>query len=152
MLIVLALSNNVKLVIMKRIWLLALLVMILLFTGTCGAKIPNLIGKWSGLESWYGEVNGSTKLTENESLNVTVTEQKNRLFTGYLTYTSENGTESSEGFAGVIGMDNKTLYLAEFNEGYDFGTIISDDEMEFIYLQDGKNALATLDRLHRINS
>ncbi len=102
------------------------------------------------MESLYGEVNGSTKLTENESLNVTVTEQKNRLFTGYLTYKLENGTEISEGFAGAIGMYNKTLYLAEFNEGYDFGTIISNDEIELIYLQDGKSADAGIARLQRI--
>ena len=135
---------------MKKIWFVALLMVTLLLTGTCGAKIPDLIGKWSGLESWYSEVNGSARLTENASLNFTVTEQKNRLLTGYLSYESENGTEVSEGFAGVIGLDNKTLYLAEFNEGYDFGTIISDDEMGLIYLQDGKEAVATLSSLHRM--
>jgi hypothetical protein len=135
---------------MKKFWCLALLVPILLVTGTCGAEIPDLLGKWTGLESWYGEVNGSVKLTENESLNVTITEQKNRLFTGNLTYMEKNGTEISEGFAGAIGLDNKTLYLAEFNEGYDLGTIISNDEIELIYLQDGKSADATIARLHRI--
>lgn len=135
---------------MKKFWCLALLVPILLVTGTCGAEIPDLLGKWTGLESWYGEVNGSAKLTENESLNITITEQKNRLFTGNLTYKEKNGTEISEGFAGAIGLDNKTLYLAEFNEGYDLGTIISNDEIELIYLLDGKSADATIARLHRI--
>jgi hypothetical protein len=135
---------------MKKFWCLALLVPILLVTGTCGAEIPDLLGKWTGLESWYGEINGAAKLTENESLNVTVTEQENRLFTGNLTYKLENGTEISEGFAGAIGLDNKTVYLAEFNEGYDLGTIISNDEIELIYLQDGKSADATIARLHRI--
>ena len=109
-------------------------------------------GKWTGLESWYGEVNGSAKLTENKSLNVTVVEQKDRLFTGNLTYKLENGTEIVEGFAGAIGLDNKTLYFAEFNEGYDLGTIISNDEMELIYLQDGKMAETTIGRLHRIKA
>lgn len=135
---------------MKKFWCLALLVPILLVAGTCVAEIPDLLGKWTGLESLYGEVNGSTKLTENESLNVTVTEQKNRLFTGNLTYKLENGTEISEGFTGAIGLDNETLYLAEFNEGYDFGTIISNDEIELIYLQDGKPADTGIARLHRI--
>jgi hypothetical protein len=37
----------------------------------------------------------------------------------------------------------KLLYLAEFNGGYDFGTIISSDELELIYLQDGENGVAT---------
>jgi hypothetical protein len=137
---------------MKKIWCFALLVLVLLAMGTCGAKIPDLMGKWTGLESWYGKVNGSIKLTENQSLNVTVLEQKNRLFTGNLTYKLENGTEIVEGFAGAIGLDNKTLYIAEFNEGYDLGTIISDEEIELIYLQDGKMAQTTIGRLHRIES
>lgn len=137
---------------MKKIWCFASLVLILFATGTCTAKVPDLTGKWTGLESWYGEVNGSAKLTENESLNVTVVEQKNRLFTGNLTYKLENGTESVEGFVGAIGLDNKTLYISEFNEGYDLGTIISDDEIELIYLQDGKMAETTIGRLSRIKA
>ena len=137
---------------MKKILCLALLVLVFLATGICAAKVPDLLGKWTGLESWYGEVNGSAKLTENKSLNVTVVEQKNRLFTGNLTYKLENGTEIVEGFAGAIGLDNKTLYFAEFNEGYDMGTIISNDEIELIYLQDGKMAETTIGRLHRIKA
>lgn len=137
---------------MKKILCLALLVLVFLAIGTCGAKVPDLVGKWTGPESWYGEVNGSAKLTENESLNFTVVEQKDRLFTGNLTYKLENGTDAVEGFAGAIGLDNKTLYLSEFNEGYDLGTIISDDEIELIYLQDGKMAETTIGRLHRIKA
>ena len=110
------------------------------------------MGKWTGLESSYAEVNGSAKLTENESLNFTVVEQKNRLFTGNLAYKLDNGTEVVEGFAGAIGLDNKTLYLAEFNEGYDLGTIISNDEIELIYLQDGKMAETDIGKLHRIKA
>lgn len=137
---------------MKKILCLALLFLVFLATGPCGAKVPDLVGKWTGPESWYGEVNGSAKLTENESLNFTVVKQKDRLFTGNLTYKLENGTDAVEGFAGAIGLDNKTLYLSEFNEGYDLGTIISDDEIELIYLQDGKMAETTIGRLHRIKA
>ena len=32
------------------------------------------------------------------------------------------------------------------------GTIISDDEIELIYLQDGKKAETTIGRLHRIKA
>ncbi|HEX7445177.1 MAG TPA: hypothetical protein VF300_02185 [Methanothrix sp.] len=137
---------------MKKIWCFALLVLVFLATGICAAEVPDLLGKWTGLESWYGEVNGSAKLTENESLNVTVVEQKNRLFTGNMIYKLENGTEIVEVFSGAIGLDNKTLYIAEFNEGYDLGAIISDDEIELIYLQDGKMAETTIGRLHRIKA
>jgi len=137
---------------MKQILCLALLVLVFLATGISAAKVPDLLGKWTGLESWYGEVNGSAKLTENKSLNVTVVEQKNRLVTGNMTYKLENGTGIVEGFTGAIGLDNKTLYFAEVDGGYDLGTIISNDEMELIYLQDGKMAEATIGRLHRITA
>lgn len=135
---------------MRRIWCIALLALVLLAIGTCESKIPDLLGKWTGLESWYGEVNGSAKLTENGGLNVTVVEQKDRLFAGNLSYKTANGTEVVEGFVGAISLDNKTLYISEFNEGYDLGTIISDDEIELIYLQDGKMAQTTIGKLHRL--
>ena len=125
--------------------------LIFLVTGISAAKVPDLLGKWNGSESWYGEVNGSVKLIEDKSLNVTVVGQKDRLFTGNMTY-MENGTEVVEGFSGAIGMDNKTLYIAEFKEVYDLGTIISNDDIELIYLEDGKTGGAEIDRLHRITA
>lgn len=68
--------------------------------------------------------------------------------TGNLTY-ELNGTETVEGIAGAIGLDNRTFYIPEFNEGFDLGTIVSEDEIELIYLQDGSRAQAEIDRLHR---
>jgi hypothetical protein len=135
---------------MKKIWCFSL-VLVFLATGICAAEVPNLLGKWTGVESWYGKVNESTKLIEDKSLNLTVEEQKDRLFTGNLTY-MENGTKIGEGFSGAIGLDNKTLYIAEFKEGYDLGTIISNDDIELIYLEDGKMGGAEIDRLHRIKA
>jgi len=135
---------------MKKIWCFSL-VLVFLATGICAAEVPNLLGKWTGVESWYGKVNESTKLIEDKSLNLTVEEQKDRLFTGNLTY-MENGTKIVEGFSGAIGLDNKTLYIAELKEGYDLGTIISNDDIELIYLEDGKMGGAELDRLHRIKA
>jgi len=136
---------------MKKILCLALLVLVFLATGICNAKVPDLLGKWNGSENWYGEVNGSVKLIEDKSLNFSVADQKDRLFTGNLTYV-KNGTKVVEGFSGAIGLDNKTLYIAEFKEGYDLGTIISNDDIELIYLEDGKTGGAEIDRLHRITA
>ena len=131
---------------MKKIWvvLLAFLAM-----GICTAQIPDLLGNWTGSENEYIAEHGSYKLSENTSVSYAITEQKDRLFTGNVTY-MENGKEMVEGFAGAIGLDNKTLYIAEFKEGYDFGTIISDDEIELIYLEDGETGKATVDEIHRI--
>ena len=51
--------------------------------------------------------------------------------------TIKQGNET-KGFAGAIGLDNRTLYITEFNKGYSLGTIISNDEIELINLTDGK--------------
>lgn len=137
---------------MKKIWSFALLVLVFWTMGMCTAEVPNLLGSWTGLGNDLYNENGTVKSTENWSVNATIVEQKDRLFAGNLTYLDKNGTEVVEGFAGAIDWDNKKLYIAEFREGYDIGTIISEDEIELIYLQDGKMGNAEIDRLHRIKA
>lgn len=138
---------------MKKIWGFALLILVFWATGMCVAEVPDLLGNWTGLGNGrYAAENGSSKPIENWSLNVTIGEQKDRPFTGNLTYKDENGTEIVEGFAGAIGSDNKTLYISEYKEDYDIGTIVSDDEIELIYLQDGKKGEIEIDWLHRIEA
>ncbi|MGB7545393.1 MAG: hypothetical protein WBL92_07310 [Methanothrix sp.] len=131
---------------MKKIWLILL---ILMTAGICTAEVPDLVGNWAGSQNTYVAENGSYKLLENESTSLVITEQKDRLFTGYVTYPSD-GKEIVESFAGAIGLDNKMFYIAELNEGYDFGTIISDDEIELMYLADGENGRTVINTLYRI--
>lgn len=131
---------------MKEIWLLLL---ILMTSGICTAEVPYLVGNWTGSQNTYVAENGSYKLLENESTSLVITEQKDRLFTGFVTYPSD-GKEIVENLAGAIGLDNKTYYVAESNEGYDLGTIISDDEIENIYIADGENGRIVINRLYRI--
>jgi len=131
---------------MKEIWLLLL---ILMTSGICTAEVPYLVGNWTGSQNTYVAENGSYKLLENESTSLVITEQKDRLFTGFVTYPSD-GKEIVENLAGAIGLDNKTYYVAESNEGYDLGTIISDDEIEHIYIADGENGRIVINRLYRI--
>jgi hypothetical protein len=133
---------------MKKIWCLASLV-VFLTMGICAAEVPTLTGKWTG--SWNGYDNGIgfSNATKNESINFTFVEQKDRIFAGNLTYKQENGKRIVKDFSGAIGLDNKTLYIAE-SEGYTLGTIISNDEIELIHLEDGGNESVAIDKLHRI--
>ncbi|MDD2834719.1 MAG: hypothetical protein PHY05_01080 [Methanothrix sp.] len=137
---------------MKKILSFLLLVLVFWATGTCAAEVPNLVGTWTGSGNGLNNENAAAKLTENWSVSATIDMQKDRLFAGNLTYLDKNGTEVVEGFAGAIDWDNKKLYIAEFNEGYDIGTIISEDEIELIYLYDGKMGSIEIDRLHRIKA
>ncbi len=134
---------------MRSIWYFAPLAMVFL-ASICTAELPDLVGNWSG--SGMGYYEGAIMVMENDSTFLTITEQNNRIFTGNITFEQENGTYEVEGISGVIGADNKTLYMAEFDEGYDFGTVISDDEIELIYLQDGKPAEAFVERYYRMKS
>jgi hypothetical protein len=126
-----------------------LALLVFLAMGICTAQVPNLVGNWTGIENGYFAENGSYKLFENTSINATISEQKDRLFKGNVSWT-ENGTEVVDSFAGVIGLDNKTLYSAEFTEGYCVATIVSDDEIDLIYLADGTMGAASFEKLYRI--
>jgi hypothetical protein len=137
---------------MKLIWCFALLVLVFLATGICAAEVPDLLGNWTGSWSGYDEGKGYSNLTENGSIILTVVEQEDRIFAGNMTFKLDNEAEGGKGFAGAIGLDNKTLYIAEFDKGYTLGTVISNDEIELIYLADGENASVAIDRLYRIKA
>ena len=134
---------------MKTIWCFALLVLVFLAAGICEAEVPNLLGIWTGSWSGYDEGIGYSNSTENESIIITVTEQESRVFAGNITIKQQNKTDI-EDFAGAIGLDNKTLQIAEFGKGYALGTIVSNDEMELIYLSDGENGSVAIDSLRRM--
>lgn len=88
--------------------------------------------------------------TEKDVINLSIMKQNDRLFAGNLTYKMESGAEGVESFFGAIASDNKKFYIAEFDKGYDIGTIISDDEMEFVYLKEGGTAEVAIERFYRV--
>ena len=137
---------------MEKIRNFSLLVLVFLATGICAAEFPDLLGNWTGSWVGYDEVTGYSNSTDNGRINFAFTEQEGRVFSGNLTINLENETEIGNDFAGAIGLDNKTLYIAEFGKGYALGTIISNDEIELIYLEDGENTSVAIDRLHRIKA
>jgi len=135
---------------MRQICCFALLAFIFLAIGTSAAQVPDLLGNWTAKWSSYDNGSGFTNSDDNESLLISITEQKERIFAGNLTLEKDNESISSESFAGAIGQDGKTLYISEFDGGYSFGTLISGDEMELIYLQDGEDGAVAIDTVHRI--
>jgi len=139
------------LVSMTKAYRPVLMLLVLLAIGISSAEVPDLSGKWNGSWTGYDEGKGLHIMTENESLIFNFTEQKDRIFAGNISIVLENGIEIDQGFAGAIGLDNRTLYIAEFGRGYAQGTIISNDEIELIYLADGKNGSVAIDRLYRAN-
>ncbi len=123
----------------------SVMVLLALCIPALAVDLPNLVGNWTGHQ--YTE-NGSYKVLEGNT-SLAIVEQKDRFLKGNTTYVL-NGKEVVEGFIGVIGLDNKTFYRPDFNKGYSFGTIISNDEIGLVYLQDGKSWYASISDLHRI--
>ncbi len=137
---------------MKQIWCFVLLATVFLAADISAAQVPDLLGIWTASWSSYDNGMGFSNSTENESLTLAILEQEGRIFAGNITYKADNETKGSDGFAGAIGRDGESLYIAEFDEGYCLGTIISNDEMELIYLEDGENGSVAIDRLYRIKA
>ena len=113
------------------------------------SEIPNLVGLWSGVGTGYGDEGGYVSDEDSDILTMNVTEQRGRIFNGVVTY-MEEGVEMAEEFAGVIALDNTTFYIAEFIAGYDVGTVISEDEIELLYIRDGEMGGVSLDILRRV--
>lgn len=134
---------------MKKVLCFALLVLVFSAIGVCAAEVPDLTGNWTGSWSAYDAGIGYSNSTENAFV-LAITEQEGRIFSGNITYTQENGTEAIEGIAGAIGPDNKSLYIAESVKGYSLGTIVSSDEMELIYLEDGETMSVAIDKVFRV--
>ncbi len=121
-----------------------MLALILATTGLSAAEIPHLVGNWTGSYEGYEEGTGYMNYT---GALMTVSEQKGRLFTGNFS----DLEQWKEGFAGIIALDNKTLYVAEYDHmGYAIGTIISNDTIELDYLENGETAGAFIDRFQRV--
>ena len=109
--------------------------------------IPNITGTWSGTMQGYEKNTGFTDYG-NETMTMFVTGQQGRLFSGHYTWTS-NGTVVTEGFAGVIGPEGRTLSTAEEDDGYSSG-IISGSEIELTWHQAGPQYNVAIDTLKRV--
>jgi hypothetical protein len=115
--------------------------------GLSVADVPNIVGNWSGSFASYEKGTGYVNAPAG-ALTMTISEQKGRLFTGNLSL-NFSSTKTIKAFSGIIALDNKTLYMAESDKGYDIGTVISNDTIELDYLEDGANGGTSIDTFHR---
>ena len=129
----------------KIIYLNIFLISFFITTIQLNAKnIPNLIGKWQG-----ENIKSSLKKGFVKSNNVVeVTEQKNRLFKGYVIHKG-----GKEAFVGVIRSDYKNFYWADSSndDGKVIGIILKKNKIETCYLDSGRDAVAGCSILLRVN-
>jgi len=129
----------------KIIYLNIFLISFFITTIQLNAKnIPNLIGKWQG-----ENIKSSLKKGFVKSNNVVeITEQKNRLFKGYVIHKG-----GKEAFVGVIKSDYKNFYWADSSndDGKVIGTILKKNKIETCYLDSGRDAVAGCSILLRVN-
>ena len=85
----------------------------------------------------------------NQTMTVIVTGQQGRIFSGHYIWTS-NGTVVTEGFAGVIGADGRTLSTAEEDDGYSSGIMLSGNEIELTWHHAGGQYSVAIDSLARV--
>ena len=110
---------------------------------------PDLIGNWTG--SLKGSVEGIGYIeSPNGSLTLRITEQKNRIFFGQLSIAEANGSVSTRQLSGAISRNGKTFTLVQYDGGYDLGTVVSNDEIEFVYMNDKDPAAIVIDSFTRI--
>ena len=111
-------------------------------------KIPDLKGTWVGGDGSGIRVDKDSGTGEADPLaHREAGPSKNALtftvvidFQDGASFSGTRGTEKlTETLVGVIGSDNETLYLID-EDGYLFGQLLSDDQMELIYLENSENA------------
>jgi len=129
----------------KIIYLNIFLISFFISTIQLNAKnIPNLVGKWQGVN-----IKSSLKKGFVKSNNVVeITDQKNRLFKGYVIHKG-----GKEAFVGVIKSDYKNFYWADSSndDGKVIGTILKKNKIETCYLDSGRDAVAGCSILLRDN-
>ena len=104
---------------MKKIIYLHIFLFTILLSSTnvYGKRIPNLVGKWEGVNIKSTLKNGFVK---GKNI-IEITDQKDRVFKGHVIH--KGGTEE---FVGVIKSDYKNFYWADSSndDGKVIGTII----------------------------
>jgi hypothetical protein len=109
--------------------------------------VPDLAGTWNG--SLQGYIEGTGYIAANNTLTLNITGQQGRIFTGTISVVEANGSVSVRHIAGAISRDGKRLTIVQSDTGYDFGTIVSGNEIELMYVSDEDPAKVVIDSFVR---
>lgn len=113
------------------------------------AVTPGLLGNWTGSTEGFTKGTGYRDYPWAR-ITMTVTEQNGRFFSGHFTLPQMNGTIRYEGFAGVISPDGKSFHMVEYDtHEHDEGTILSENAIELVFIDDGDPQKIILDSLKR---
>ena len=112
------------------------------------ADIPDLTGNWTGPYTEYQQPNGFFE-GDAGRFSLNITEQQDRIFTGFLIYSRSDGSEVHREIVGVVSSDGTELSVAEKENGYSTGKILGPDEIELVYLSDKDPVSAAVDHLFR---
>lgn len=107
-------------------------------TALAGSEIPDLKGTWvykaQAIKHQKGtepnpDAHGPAKSVPQEvDFILTIDKQEGFRFSG-----TRGSAKHKESFVGVIGFDNKTVYLVD-EDGMSFCRLVSPDKMEYVYL------------------
>ena len=118
---------------MKKI-LIVLLAFLIVPLKLKAEVIPNLIGKWIGINNTFSELKGMKSWEKK----VNIFEQTDRRFKGKFTYSG--GTKN---FYGIIHPDNTTItWVASDSRGYNIGKIMGENKISACYVESGIDATA----------
>jgi hypothetical protein len=112
------------------------------------ATTPSLLGNWTGSVKGYTEMGYRDFGWVNVTMSVT--DQKDRFFSGYMILPRINGTTRTEGFAGTISHDGKSFRIVEYDtHEHDDGWILSENEIEMVFMADSEPQKIILDSFKR---
>ncbi|MBO6551081.1 MAG: hypothetical protein JJ964_15885 [Rhizobiales bacterium] len=104
--------------------------------------IPSLLGTWSGKNNTVSEKKGY----KTRDKTIQITEQKDRRFKGYFTYSG-----GRVDFFGVIYPDNKSItWVSPGSRGYNHGRILSKVKIAACFVESGIDATAGCATLKKI--
>lgn len=143
----------------KIIWIIPLVLLAILLASGCTSAsqpaapvvpvTPDLTGTWTGTMQGYKETKGFEDFSR-DSITMVVTEQKGRIFSGNFRFVI-NGTTHDVAMAGVIGNDGRTISLVENSNGYTFGEITGNNEIQLTHLDDDEPSFSVaLDTLKKV--